>query len=1267
MKNPKAKEKNEIYTNTLLTTIPQSIYLIPKEMITRVFRFILFNSIILLFSLPAFSQQIPIVDFRMPQSNFCKDTLLTFTNLGNINNSYSWRINNVLVSNSYHLTTKALIAGTNTIKLTVDSSDFSNSIEKQIKIDKAVDTYKYIKVSDTAVCQHTSILFTISSSSSNTYYELLDINANRKIGGAYGNGTNLILRKDSLIHSGQFRIIGSNICSSVSYDTFKIRVKPTPLPVLSYSFQDTLFCNKGIPKLSINNSEPSVNYTVYYGYSNVYLAGKGNGGSIAFTLPETKKSMKYTIIPIDTLSNCRRTFVTNKITIDTVVAGFRLNKINLYTNEPINCVDNSYGTPKLSWLFYDHTNTQFSDDKRTSMLYTTVGDKTIKLVNETRFGCKDSIEKHIYVNDTTNFISSGWSINGARIENWEGHARVPSFDIDQNSNSYIAGEFTRSSAPKTMFNSVKGKDFPVEDFTTGTFICRYDKFGLLKWHNLILGNTRPEILCLKTVHDSLIFLSITGSPNRLNSTDGTVITATKTNIIAVYNLEGKLLNIINLTNPVTSIETDKNNNVYFVYSRNGMSLSAVTKYSPSLDSLWSVKFKHSYYNNEREPKITIDEEGNVAVIGCLENDMDVIASNGTFQIKSSRTIINESIYTDIFFFKLNYKGEYQWGNIGFTNTYVSTDRGVDIKSDQDNNIYIIGQPSTNRTLYLTSSDSKRDTLQVQNYFLAKYSSDGKLKWGIGAKMTTGGYWVSGDKIFTDKTKNIYVLGYFKHSCNLTSTDTTKTYHFTKEGDEHFFIANYDFNGVLKRVWITRKQMMNPGGLKMDKDSNTYVFFYNNSYQYNFNILNTNVNVYEQEYLLTKLNKYYNSDTIKINSNISQQNCKNETWPVGFNQVGTDTQKQIFQAELSDKNGSFKNSAIIGNIETNKPTDTIKCLIPQNIEEGDLYRVRINNKTTGTIGKDNGFDLAFRRINPELKTIDTVVCNNDSLLIGGMYYSNPGIFYDTIHSTTGCDYMVKYLLRSRKNSINVTECHAYISPSGKYIWTKSGTYTDTIPVKTGCDSIITIHLNIIANLGVLQTISACKSYKSPSGKYIWNTSGIYKDTLLNSTGCDSIITFNLTINNVDTSVRVENYKLTANADGAVYQWLDCTNNYNSLIGMTNQSYTATTNGSYAVKIIINNCIDTSSCYTIISAGIPGIVPENKPIVYPNPTSGSFYLNLGSNTKIPELIITDSFGKQAKSIVYNQGNILIIEINGSAGVYLLKLKTENKFTVFKLIKY
>ena len=50
-----------------------------------------------------------------------------------------------------------------------------------------------------------------------------------------------------------------------------------------------------------------------------------------------------------------------------------------------------------------------------------------------------------------------------------------------------------------------------------------------------------------------------------------------------------------------------------------------------------------------------------------------------------------------------------------------------------------------------------------------------------------------------------------------------------------------------------------------------------------------------------------------------------------------------------------------------------------------------------------------------------------------------------------------------------------------------------------------------------SVTSCSSYKSPSENYLWTESGIYRDTVLNAIGCDSIITIKLVIDPMDHSV------------------------------------------------------------------------------------------------------------------------------------------------------
>jgi len=66
-------------------------------------------------------------------------------------------------------------------------------------------------------------------------------------------------------------------------------------------------------------------------------------------------------------------------------------------------------------------------------------------------------------------------------------------------------------------------------------------------------------------------------------------------------------------------------------------------------------------------------------------------------------------------------------------------------------------------------------------------------------------------------------------------------------------------------------------------------------------------------------------------------------------------------------------------------------------------------------------------------------------------------------------------------------------------------------------------------------------------------------------------FNENLCNIDTTLSLNDNTLMANQSGATYQWLDCNNNFAEIAGATNQTFTATQNGSYAVEITLNNCI------------------------------------------------------------------------------------------------
>jgi preprotein translocase subunit Sec61beta len=84
---------------------------------------------------------------------------------------------------------------------------------------------------------------------------------------------------------------------------------------------------------------------------------------------------------------------------------------------------------------------------------------------------------------------------------------------------------------------------------------------------------------------------------------------------------------------------------------------------------------------------------------------------------------------------------------------------------------------------------------------------------------------------------------------------------------------------------------------------------------------------------------------------------------------------------------------------------------------------------------------------------------------------------------------------------------------------------------------------------------------------------------------------------DNTVTQADFVLTANQAGATYRWLDCNGSF--LPDQTNQSFTVTENGSYAVEVTLGQCSVVSDCVVINNVGI--FSPDEQEFkVFPNPT-------------------------------------------------------------------
>lgn len=135
--------------------------------------------------------------------------------------------------------------------------------------------------------------------------------------------------------------------------------------------------------------------------------------------------------------------------------------------------------------------------------------------------------------------------------------------------------------------------------------------------------------------------------------------------------------------------------------------------------------------------------------------------------------------------------------------------------------------------------------------------------------------------------------------------------------------------------------------------------------------------------------------------------------------------------------------------------------------------------------------------------------------------------------------------------------------------------------------------------------------------------------------------------------------------ATYQWIDCATGL-AIENETGQSFSPTENGTYAVEITNGNCVSVSTCTEFIAVGVSEYAIDHNLYLQPNPTSGELTVNY-TNGQIISFEILDLAGKLIrKTENVNASNTLIDMRKLNAGVYLLRVETEDGIISKRVIK-
>jgi hypothetical protein len=209
-------------------------------------------------------------------------------------------------------------------------------------------------------------------------------------------------------------------------------------------------------------------------------------------------------------------------------------------------------------------------------------------------------------------------------------------------------------------------------------------------------------------------------------------------------------------------------------------------------------------------------------------------------------------------------------------------------------------------------------------------------------------------------------------------------------------------------------------------------------------------------------------------------------------------------------------------------------LTETICQGDVYPVgdslfsKAGNyvvKLSNRFGCDSTVTLNLNIRQPQSKHLYRYICEGGSVKVGDSTYTKTGVYETVFNDYFGCDSIIFMHLTVNPvydTLIYKTICQGESISIGGSTYNTPGIYTHILKSRSGCDSIVTVNLSVNSKKEIDLTRKICMGDSVTVGTYKFKTTGNYQVTLASHTGCDSVVTLHLTVNpayniRIDTSI------------------------------------------------------------------------------------------------------------------------------------------------------
>lgn len=179
----------------------------------------------------------------------------------------------------------------------------------------------------------------------------------------------------------------------------------------------------------------------------------------------------------------------------------------------------------------------------------------------------------------------------------------------------------------------------------------------------------------------------------------------------------------------------------------------------------------------------------------------------------------------------------------------------------------------------------------------------------------------------------------------------------------------------------------------------------------------------------------------------------------------------------------------------------------------------------------------------------------------------------------------------------------------------------------------------------------------NGTVVSNSAGIYFDfnaPIITNTVSNTLVD---SIPVIDASVATVGDSLVCNMAGAHYQWMSCDSGGTTIVSATDQVFEPADSGYYAVLVESNSCSKLSECVYFRHAsptdttGIGVVQFITQVSVYPNPTTGSFTVDLGKSRSKISVVVKDIAGRTITNEQKENVSSVRLDMDAAPGMYFV----------------